>query len=351
MNKFLKIFFLVAISIFAFSCNDDEQSPTIVSEVLRDFQIQENADNLKIVNFLKNNYVEVINNLGSENDQDVTVKQILYTDTGKTSIYDMPNLKFIDVLANDITYKVYYLELRKGSGAQPCNVDNVFMGFSGQVINELATVGDVFDSSTNTETKYALFGQGSVIKGWSAILPQFRTGTITKAPDGSSVYNDFGAGIMFIPSGLAYYNFSPSSNIPTYSPLMFKFKMFKLERTDQDNDGIFSYLEDYKTKDGSPGTDGYFYNSLNSSTGTFTSNDDTDSDGIPDFIDIDDDNDFLTTKLETSVSGTLSGPFFPFNNVIDDPATTFDETQSGIPDCSGNGTNPARLRRHLIKCN
>jgi hypothetical protein len=55
------------------------------------------------------------------------------------------------------------------------------------------------------------------------------------------LYN--GAGVMFIPSGLAYYS-TGSGSIPTYVPLIFKFKLFAISRLDQDGDGIPSYLED-----------------------------------------------------------------------------------------------------------
>jgi hypothetical protein len=43
-------------------------------------------------------------------------------------------------------------------------------------------------------------------------------------------------GVMFIPSRLAYY--SGSGSIPTYVPLIFKFKLFAISRLDQDGDGI-----------------------------------------------------------------------------------------------------------------
>jgi hypothetical protein len=48
---------------------------------------------------------------------------------------------------------------------------------------------------------------------------------------------------MFIPSGLGYYA-AGSASIPSYSPLVFSFKLFELQRLDQDGDGIPSYLED-----------------------------------------------------------------------------------------------------------
>ena len=48
-----------------------------------------------------------------------------------------------------------------------------------------------------------------------------------------------GAGVMFLPSGLAYFN-GASGSIPSYSPLIFSFKLYAIKRADQDGDGILS---------------------------------------------------------------------------------------------------------------
>ena len=58
---------------------------------------------------------------------------------------------------------------------------------------------------------------------------------------------------------------------------------------------------------------------------------DTDGDGIPDFLDTDDDGDGVSTKKEiTAANGTL----IPF---------------ADIPSCDGNTTKPARIKKHLDK--
>jgi hypothetical protein len=83
---------------------------------------------------------------------------------------------------------------------------------------------------------------------------------------------------MFIPSGWVIM----LPEVPSYSPLVFSFKLFELQRLDQDGDGIPSYLEDL---------DGMVIEcnwSLNP--------DDTDGDGIPNFLDVDDDGDGYGTK-------------------------------------------------------
>jgi hypothetical protein len=53
--------------------------------------------------------------------------------------------------------------------------------------------------------------------------------------DGTVTYNNFGAGVMF--SFHSHYT-TGSGSIPTYVPLIFKFKLFAISRLDQDGDGI-----------------------------------------------------------------------------------------------------------------
>jgi hypothetical protein len=124
----------------------------------------------------------------------------------------------------------------------------------------------------------------STIKGWSEIF-QFKTGT-SKAndADGTVTHSDFGAGVMFIPSGLGYYSLG-TGVIPTYSPLVFSFKLYALERADQDND-----VPSHQDIDGTVMLDFL-------ATGV-DNPDDTDKDGIPNYADVDDDGDSYGTKLK-----------------------------------------------------
>jgi hypothetical protein len=105
---------------------------------------------------------------------------------------------------------------------------------------------------------------------------------------------------MFIPSGLAYYN-SSSVSIPSYSTLVFSFKLYEIDRIDTDGDGIYNYQEDIS--DGGEGV-GYMYSYANKTNypnypvDAIRYSDDTDRDGIPNFLDIDDDGDNYSTKVE-----------------------------------------------------
>ena len=103
---------------------------------------------------------------------------------------------------------------------------------------------------------------------------------------------------MFLPSGLAYFQNGPGS-IPSYAPLVFSFKLYEIQRLDTDGDGILNYQEDLDDDD-------YMYDYRNLiNYPTFPEDkiryaDDTDKDGIPNFLDVDDDGDGYITKLEIS---------------------------------------------------
>ena len=177
-----------------------------------------------------------------------------------------------------------------------------------------------FEESINPQGFFNLTG---VIRGWSEIFPQFKTGSYTGNPDGTVSYNDFGAGVMFIPSGLAYFG-SSAGGIPNYSPLIFSFKLYEIQRMDQDADGIYSYQEDLNG-------DGYLYtlekgvNNPDNTNGPGTAvligpNKFSEVDEVPDFLDVDDDGDFFTTASE--IKNPITGDAYPF---------------ADIPTCGGTG--------------
>lgn len=325
MNKFKYYFILIITTFSLFSCSKND-SPKV--EPLRDFSVQYATDITDIEEYLKTYYITVVDHPGFVDDQDVAITKI--TDApNQPSIYSylnastFPKLLSRDVQLHDITYKVYYLVLREGTGIAPCNVDGVLASYKGDYLEQTVASGVTsLTSATFEEVKYPqqMISLYSTIKGWSEIFPQFKTGNYTANNDGTVSYSDFGAGVMFIPSGLGYYA-SGTGAIPAYVPLVFSFKLFELQRLDQDNDGIPSYQEDING-------DGYV---RILATGVLNP-DDTDGDGIPNFADVDDDADGYGTKSE-----------------IENPATGLSYPFVDIPSCDGNTTDLARLKKHLDK--
>jgi FKBP-type peptidyl-prolyl cis-trans isomerase FkpA len=331
MNKIKFYFILLIAAITTISCNKDDDKEPVTPP--KPFAEQYPKDSLAIDNYLKTNYIsEIVNKPGFPEDQDVTIKKITVAATQPSlwSYLDSPTLPRLtsrNVVIGTVTYKVYTLLIREGvkggvnpaGGEFPCNVDGVFAGYKGTLLD-----GTVFDSSNNGQKLWNLDGTGSsditgwgVVRGWSEGFPQFKTGWVSSNSDGTIRYNDFGVGVMILPSALGYYNVV-KTNIPAYSPLVFSIKLYALKRYDHDADGIPSYQEDF---DG----DRYMYYLP---TGT-ENKDDSDKDGIPDYGDFDDDGDGYATRGEVK---DANGNYYPFDL---------------IPDCSGNIPTDVKKKRHL----
>ena len=334
MNKFKYYFILSITTLSLFSCSKDNNTAEIVPP--RDYAVQYATDLADIEEYLKNYYIEDVSP-----DVDTKITKIPAGGT-QPSIFSylnsptFPKLLSREVKLHDITYKLYYLVLREGTGTSPSNVDEIYTTYRGEYL----TTTKVDAVTTQTTTKFEewiyepqkanLFGYN--IRGWKEIFPQFKTGNNTSNLDGTVSHTGFGAGVMFIPSGLAYYA-SGNASIPAYAPLIFSFKLYEMQRLDHEYaisgqstlptpDGIMSFQEDL---DG----DGYVWTKGELPTGAINP-DDTDKDGIPDFLDVDDDGDGYGTKIEITKNGVV----YPF---------------AAIPSCDGNTTNPARIKKHLDK--
>lgn len=331
-----KVFSLILLSFFSliiFSCSKTDDTET---EQIRDFTFQHAVDQEVIKTFLKTHSINVVNHPGFRDDQNISFTEVPALSPssiwGTDDATHNANLLELQVEKDYITYTCYYIQLREGSGPNsksPCNYDNVLTAYQGFLMDANATS---FETNNNPQDYFNLAG---VIRGWSEIFPKFKTGSYVSNPDGTVTYTDFGAGVMFIPSGLGYYNVSRAS-IPAYSPLIFGFKLYEINRVDNDNDGIYSYLED---RNG----DGYLRDN------EITYEDDTDHDGTPDFLDTDDDGDNYLTKKETEYLIDGVKYYYPFQGVlVDDPLTPQNETL-GIPSCGATPdyTSSNRLRKHL----
>jgi hypothetical protein len=334
MNKIKFYFILLIATIGIVSCSKDKNDDIPVTPP-RDYAIQYATESVLIEEYLKTNYITVVNHPGLTDDQDVTIAKL--NTEHPVSIWDQKEypLKSRKVELHGITYILYYLVLREGKGESPTNVDGVLAAYKGKYLSSVTESG--VTAITSTFFEEAKFPNGIIDlyfekRGWKEIFPQLKAGTYKSNNDGTVSYNDFGAGVIFIPSGLGYYNVVKGS-IPAYSPLVFNVKLYEINRLDHEYymsgqsvvavpDGVKSFQEDI---DG----DGYMWTKNELQVGVTTNPDDTDEDGIPDFLDRDDDGDDYATQGEVK---DASGKIYPFDK---------------IPDCSGNQTDPDRKKRHL----
>jgi FKBP-type peptidyl-prolyl cis-trans isomerase FkpA len=322
MKSLFKIVLSVVIISSIFSCQQNDSATITPTRPYDEVYLEDLA---KIEDFLATHYVTV------DADYNTTFTQIPTGGT-QTPISQMSNLEHIERDIHEITYKIYYLKLREGSGESTTPVDSTFVSYKGSTFTKTTTNNvvtysqNVFDQSQTP----IWFSLEDVIRGWGEVIPQFKTGSHLANPDGTVSFQNYGAGVMFLPSGLGYFN-SATSSIASYTPLIFNFKLYLQRSRDHDLDQILSRIE--------YGPD-FNADAL-----------DTDGDKIPNYRDVDDDADGVLTKVEIAFtymdSGILKTKYYPYNGAaVDNPATPYDE-RKGIPSCSNDFTLPTRLRKHL----
>lgn len=316
MNKFKLYFFLFCCTAVIFSCNQSDSADEVP---IRDFDEQYADDMALIEDYLNTHSVKI------EADDEVTIAKISETNTLPSimSLYESesyPKLLKKSFEIDEKTYEIYYLKLREDnsntSSVSPSRADGVLTSYRGsylsyetEVINEGEENEETITTLNTTLFEYTpnpvdYFFLDTTIRGWREILPLFKTGNSITNEGQPTSYTDFGYGVIFIPSGFGYFNRGQSSSsgvtIPSYSPLMFTFKLLDVKLGDQDADGIKSNDED-----------------LNHD-GDFT-NDDTDGDDIQNLYDTDDDGDGFYTRYEVIINE-------------DGSVTYIDRNENGVPD-------------------
>ncbi len=293
MKRYFKLLTIAtAITLFT-ACKRDDDGLT--PEPLRDYGEQYIADNEAIKEYLQTHYI-----VNVDDDMNISLAAIPNGGT-QVSIWDQTDypLQTKAVNSNNVDYTVYYIVLNEGGGESPTRADLIRAAYRGTLLD-----GTQFDYLPFPQSLSPL---DEAIEGWQEIIPLFKTGTYIDIPDNPNpaTFEDFGAGVMFLPSGLAYFNNSIGTTVPAYSPMIFKFKLYQLEYVDTDGDGILNKDETI------PGVDIKYY--------------DTDGDGIPNYLDTDDDGDGYPTRTEITDE---NGNIYPFEE---------------IPTCSESSTVPKHL--------
>ncbi|WP_329806610.1 FKBP-type peptidyl-prolyl cis-trans isomerase [Flavobacterium facile] len=270
-----------------------------------------NEDIAEIEDFMDSHFMTV------DGDYNVTFTEITASTPG-VAISAHPDLDFKTINKGGVDHKLYFIKLREGVGSNPTKLDSVFSAYKGHK-TDLTN----FDEASSP----VWFQLEQVIQGWQEIFPEFKTGNaVLDNSTGITTYSDFGAGVMFVPSGLAYFNGSVSS-ISSYTPIIFNFKLMKLRYKDHDGDKLLSKDE---------------YLGTGLVTGTAI---DSDGDGKPNYGDFDDDNDGILTKNEykDKTVRLTSNPLTP----ISIPTSNGKYIYNQLPDCSGNQFVLPNKPKHL----
>ena len=302
------------------SCNKDDGTPDVTVVEVRDRTEQQIVDRDSLIGYLETHYY---NSSVFVNNTNPTINDLIITELAEgetnppldhTLLMDAIEIK--NTVYLDVDYEYYILRLNQGGGIDmPHFSDDVRVIYSGNLLDEV-----VFDSSVNPVD----FDLTSLVPGWGRVFPEFNVAESYLEPgDGTVNFLNAGVGVMFLPSGLAYFS-TPPLGINAYSNLIFKFELYQTKINDHDLDGVPSYLEDIDgdLNLGNDDTDGNtvqnFADGDDDGDGTLTieedledidpnvdsngdgildndldgdgdpTNDDTDGDGIPNYLDTDD---------------------------------------------------------------
>jgi len=265
----MKIRLLVYLSIFTFltasSCKKDKKEDD--KEEIKDRKEQYlNVEKDSIQTYMQTHYYTL------DAQYNVTIDTIDPAGS-HTSIWDDPDLQTLEVTdpeVDDLIYDLYYIPFRTGVNKEVAGLDNVLVAYKGWLLNNT-----VFEEKIDNLPVW--FEIPRLIKAWREVLPDFKEGNFTDNGDGTVTFDSYGAGMLISPSGLAYFHLAGNKR-PAYSPLVFSFKVFKVN-DDLDNDNVKNTDEDINDNDNAY-------------------DDDTDGDKIPNIYDDDDDNDGVLTKDE-----------------------------------------------------
>ena len=302
------------------SCQPDDGTFQPVPE--RDRAEQQVVDNDSLIGYFETHYYNASTFDGST---DFTMEDIVITELEDGETLPDGHTLLIDAVEThtttfvDVDYTYYILRINQGSTVNegPKFTDDVRVRYSGNLMDE-----EVFDSAVTPVD----FDMINLIPAWSRVMPQFNPAESFSIIDGQVTYTDYGLGVMFVPSGLAYFS-SPPLGVPVYSNLIFKFELLQTEENDHDADGIPTYLED-----------------LNDNTNI--ADDDTDNDSLPNYVDVDDDGDGILTRNELSrteytINVGDDDPVFGTNEFelsrVDNGDNTITITTGTYIDTDGNG--------------
>jgi len=282
----LRGFILVGLVALLFSCSNDDNGgitsvpPRLLSEV-----VEEDAAALQ--EYLSTHFYnyEDFENPPADFDYRIVLDTIADENADKTALIDRPELQSITLSVDSedfnldggetVDHTMYFLTAREGSGGSPTVADSTFLRYDGSLLN-----GSLFDATSTHIWQYLPF----TLRGYREGVSRLNTGDeVVVNPDGTTSISNAGAGVMFLPSGLGYFN-SAREGIPPYSPLIFKIEVgLYIEDTDYDNDGVPSILEDVDG-DGDVTNDNTDEDQERSSGLLFLANhldDDDDQDGTP----------------------------------------------------------------------
>ncbi len=282
------------------SCNNDEEV-TVALEPPRPLSEVFIEDEAKLQEYFSTHFYnyEEFQNPQAGFDFAIKIDTLAGDNSNKLSLKDSPSFGFktLTVTSNQVginnsestEHKIYYIIARQGAGASTTFADSTYVDYEGSLLN-----GTVFDSSRSP----IWFDLTRNVPGFSHGITSLKAGSgFTENADGTVTVLDYGIGVIFMPSAVAYYN-TGSGSVPPYAPIIFKLNLYAINQTDHDRDGIPSYLEDLNG------------NGRVNDDNTNSEEERPPAQFIPNYLDPDDDGDGRLTRNEIIINadGTITFP-------------------------------------------
>ena len=287
---------------FMASCGSDDDDGGGNTIQLRDPEEVKVENQIEIENFLETHFFEFVDNPQNPNFQKFQFDTIADENSERNPIMESDLLASKQVVQRGVEYTLYYLLQREGNPNErkPTFADSTLVTFQGLTIEN-----ETFDTNPNP----VWFDLPQTVRGFYELMPELRGASgFVQNEDGTVTFNDdFGIGVVFVPSGLAFFGSPPiGTPIKPYQPIIFATQLYKSKEADHDQDGIPSFMEDLnnngRVDDPRDGDD---------------IGDDTDGNNFPNYLDPDDDGDGVLTRDEIIINEDGSIEF---------------------PDSNGNGT-------------
>ncbi|WP_378185116.1 FKBP-type peptidyl-prolyl cis-trans isomerase [Aquimarina sp. W85] len=266
------------------ACKKDDDGEEIIPP--RDRAEQQIAEAAILKSYLETHFFDTVPNPANPDYNIVMFDTIAGDNKDRQPIIESNLLQTKVVKNEDVDYTLYLLNFNKGAENKnnPTFADSTLITYRGELLYDLSpddnnlNNGKIFDSSVTP----VWLDLVTVVPGFRQGLMEFSGASegLENADGTIDFSNDFGNFVLFMPSGLGYFN-SGSASIPAYSPLIFSIQLYVVNESDHDGDGIPSYLED-----------------LDMDQLVLDNDDNTDGDSFANYADRDDDGDGTLTKDE-----------------------------------------------------
>ena len=182
-----KLLFLIPLFLILTHCKKDDDEPEYV---IREYSDQVNVDHLLIEDYLRTHTFNY-DDFNNQTNIDVKIDTLTDSNSNKKSLYELSNVKTIDVIdsnGENVSHNLYYIIAREGLNEKPSVADSVYISYRG-----LLTDGYVFD-----KRKFPIWFDLAVsLEGFREGVSELKTGNFSENSDGTISYNSFGVGLRY----------------------------------------------------------------------------------------------------------------------------------------------------------